>query len=174
VSPLLTGFPFSAGGLPKATVTGTTGSPTVDTTSRPGKTIYKFTGSGSITIGVAGSCEYLVIGGGCNNGAGGLIYNTSAVLPAGTLTVTVGAGASGGATAGGATGGNPSQIKDIVALAGGVVDFSSSSGTYSVGGGTGGGSNATSTTRSANKYRYVVVTNHYPSLGLLLLWIRST
>ena len=42
--------PVSAGGVPKATVTGTTGSPNVDTTSRPGKTIYKFTGSGSITI----------------------------------------------------------------------------------------------------------------------------
>ena len=48
----------------QATVTSTTGSPTTDTTSRPGKTIYKFTGSGSITIGTAGIVELLVIGGG--------------------------------------------------------------------------------------------------------------
>ena len=34
--------PVSAGGVPKATVTATTGSPTVDTSSRAGKTIYIF------------------------------------------------------------------------------------------------------------------------------------
>ena len=48
MSPLFS--PVSAGGIGKATVTGTTGSPTVDTSSRSGKTIYKFTGSGSITF----------------------------------------------------------------------------------------------------------------------------
>ena len=37
MSPLLTGLPFAAGGTPKATVTATTGSPTIDTSSRPGK-----------------------------------------------------------------------------------------------------------------------------------------
>ena len=41
MSPLLTSFPFGGGGISKATVTATTGSPTIDTTSRPGKTIYK-------------------------------------------------------------------------------------------------------------------------------------
>ena len=46
----------SAGGIGKATVTATTGSPTVDTSSRAGKTIYKFAGSGSITVGSAGTC----------------------------------------------------------------------------------------------------------------------
>ena len=139
MSPLLTGFPFSngGGGTPKATVTATTGSPTIDTTSRAGKTIYKFTGSGTITVGVGGTCEYLVIGGGCNGG-GGYIYNTSAVLQAGTLTVTIGAGVYGGGT--GTTGGNPSQLGDIVALSGGTADWSSSSGTYKSPGGTGGGS----------------------------------
>ena len=56
--------PVSAGGIGKATVTGTTGSPTVDSSTRAGKTIYKFTGSGSITIGTAGTAELLVVGGG--------------------------------------------------------------------------------------------------------------
>ena len=56
--------PVSAGGIGKATVTGTTGSPNIDSSTRAGKTIYKFTGSGTITIGTAGTCEVLVIGGG--------------------------------------------------------------------------------------------------------------
>jgi hypothetical protein len=70
----------------KATYTATTGSPTIDTASRAGKTIIKFTGSGSITIGTAGTCEVLVVGGGGGGGsnlgggggAGGYVYNTSA------------------------------------------------------------------------------------------------
>lgn len=54
----------AGGGIPKASnVTATAGAPTVDTSSRPGKTIYKFTGSGSITIGNAGTAEVLVVGG---------------------------------------------------------------------------------------------------------------
>jgi hypothetical protein len=93
--PLFT--PIGGGGIGKATVTATTGSPTVDTSSRAGKTIYKFTGSGSITVGTAGTCEILVIGGGGGGargggGAGGFSYNASALLPSGTLTVTVGGG----------------------------------------------------------------------------------
>jgi len=63
MSPLLTGFPFGAGGVPKATYSATTGSPTIDTASRPGKTIIKFTGSGSITT-TAGTAEVLVVAGG--------------------------------------------------------------------------------------------------------------
>ena len=93
----------SAGGVPKATVTATTGSPSVDSSTRAGKTIYNFTGSGSITVGTAGTAEILVVGGGgaggrgqattcAGGGAGGYIYDTSALLPSGTLTVTVGAG----------------------------------------------------------------------------------
>ena len=42
--------PVSLGGTPKAVISSSTGSPTIDTSSRSGKTIYKFTGSGSITI----------------------------------------------------------------------------------------------------------------------------
>jgi len=144
MSPLLTGFPFTSGsaGTPKATVTSTTGSPTVDTTSRPGKTIYKYTGSGTIVIGVGGTCEYLVIGGGNNNGAGGLIYNTSAVLPAGTLTVTIGAGVS-------ANAGNATRLGDVVALAGGYLQVNNS-GTYvASNGGSSGGSIQTAVTQSA-------------------------
>ena len=68
MSPLFS--PVSLGGIGKATVTGTTGSPTVDSSSRSGKTIYTFTGSGSITFGVTGTIEALLIGGG---GAGGTI-----------------------------------------------------------------------------------------------------
>jgi hypothetical protein len=101
--------PVSAGGIPKATYTATTGSPTIDTSSRPGKTIIKYAGSGSITIGTAGTCEVFALGAGGGGGhigtagdsqggggGGGIYYNTSAILPSGTLTVTVGTGGSGG------------------------------------------------------------------------------
>ena len=47
--PLLTGFAFGGGGVGRAAVSGTTGSPTIDSATRTPKTIYKFTGSGSIT-----------------------------------------------------------------------------------------------------------------------------
>ena len=78
--------PVSAGGIPKATYTATTGSPTIDTSSRAGKTIIKYTGSGSITIGTAGTCELLVIGGG---GGGAFIQGQS------SGTATGGTGGSG-------------------------------------------------------------------------------
>ena len=51
-----------------AIVTATTGSPTIDTSSRPGKTIYKYTGSGTITIATGGMAEVLIIGGGGGGG----------------------------------------------------------------------------------------------------------
>jgi len=138
MSPLLTGFAFGgSAGTPKATVTGSTGSPTVDTTSRVGKTIYKFTGSGTITVGVGGTCEYLVIGGGNDSGAGGYIYNTSANLPAGTLTVTIGAGAS-------SYTGNATRLGDVVGLAGGYHMFNVSGTYYTLNGGSAGGGSQTS------------------------------
>ena len=125
--------PVSAGGIGKATVTATTGSPNIDTTTRSGKTIYKFTGSGTITIGKAGTAEILVVGGGGGGargtnsgggGAGGLIYDTSALLPAGTLTVTVGAGGTGGYNDGNRTfdpafNGASSRLGTYYALVGG-------------------------------------------------------
>lgn len=141
--PLLTSFPFSQGGIPKATVTGTTGSPTIDTTSRPGKTIYSFTGSGSITFGQAGTCEVLVVGGGGGGfntgggnffgngggGGGGVVYNATAYVPSSTLTVTVGAGGSD------SNYGNPSSLAVstspiVFALPGGSRPLSTLFGNY--------------------------------------------
>ena len=122
MSPLLSSFPFvqgGGGGTPKATVTGTTGSPTVDTSSRPGKTIYKFTGSGSITVGVEGSCEVLCVGGGGSTSAGGNASSgVSGTAGAGTANSITGSsvtyaagrvgdsGTSGGANTGDGGGGN--------------------------------------------------------------------
>ena len=93
------------GGIGPASITATTGSPNIDTTSRPGKTIYRFTGNGTITVGKAGTAEILVVGGGgaggygnSNNGpgggggGGGFLYDASALLKSGTLNVTVGGG----------------------------------------------------------------------------------
>lgn len=92
-------------GLPKATYSATTGSPTVTTVS--GKTCVQFTGSGSITISQAGTVEVLVIGGGGaggnytattgynggGGGAGGYIYYENFYVGAVSYTVTIGAGA---------------------------------------------------------------------------------
>lgn len=124
--------PVGGGGLPKATVTGTTGSPVVDTSSRAGKTIYKFTGSGSITVGTAGTCEVLVVGGGGSpgvrrggaGGGGGYLYKTDAFLSAGTLTVTVGAGGALSSPTSSYSDRNPSrgnhsQVAGYVAIGGG-------------------------------------------------------
>jgi hypothetical protein len=105
MSPLFGAGLTSPAGAPKATVTATTGSPTVDTSSRAGKTIYKFTGSGSITIGTAGLCEVLAVGGGGagssaggsrggGGGGGTVITDTAYYVAAGTHTVTIGAGGS--------------------------------------------------------------------------------
>lgn len=117
--PLFT--PIGGGGIGKATVTATTGSPTVDTSSRAGKTIYKFTGSGSITVGTPGFAEILVVGGGgrggastgnnsntAGGGAGGVLYKAQAFLPQGSLTVTVGASQ------------NSSSVADYYGAAGGM------------------------------------------------------
>lgn len=155
MSPLLTGFPFATGGIGQATITSTTGSPTVDTSSRPGKTIYKFTGSGSITVGVAGYVEILCIAGGGSGGAGGsslggggggaggLVYNTSIFVPTGISTITVGGGANGVTSAAAGKSGNPSQIGSYIAYGGGA-GLGQNQGTASSEnclGGSGGGTN---------------------------------
>ncbi len=93
-------FPVPPGGAGKAEVSATTGSPAIDTTTRSGKTIYKFTANGSITVSATGTAEILVVGGGGaasmgGGGAGGFLYNPSAYLEVGTLSVTVGAGGPG-------------------------------------------------------------------------------
>lgn len=139
--------PVSAGGIGKATVTATTGSPSVDTTTRAGKTIYRFTGSGSITIGTAGTAETLVVGGGGggisnnggNGGAGGYVYNASTILPAGTLTVTVGGGGAGTAyTAYRTYSGVASRLGDLYGFGGGKGGVGSGSDAQSANGGYGG------------------------------------
>jgi hypothetical protein len=118
--------PVSAGGIGKAKVTGTTGSPAIDSSTRAGKTIYKFTGSGSITVGTAGTAEILVCGGGgsgglSGGGAGGYIYDTAAILPSGTLTVVIGAGGVCNVVAPDywALGGNASRLGNFCAPGGG-------------------------------------------------------
>jgi len=127
MSPLLTGFPFSTG-VGNATISATTGSPTIDTTSRAGKTIYKFTGSGTITVANGGNAEVLIVGAGGGGGgtdspgggggAGGLLYSASTYLAAGTLTITVGAGGAGGASAG--NNGGSSQVGLLIGIGGGA------------------------------------------------------
>jgi hypothetical protein len=124
------------GGLPKASYSATTGSPTVTTVS--GKTCVQFTGSGSITISQAGTVEVLVIGGGGGGGArigggggaGGYLYDASAYLISGTLTVTVGAGGAGATTgtAANARIGTVSRLGSYYAPGGGGGASSSSAG----------------------------------------------
>ena len=97
--------PFGEAGaatLTSADVTSTTGSPTITTSG--GNTIYKFTGSGSITLGKAGLASAVVVAGGggggvfygAGGGGGGMLVNTSTYLPSGSNTVVVGAGGVGG------------------------------------------------------------------------------
>ena len=125
--------PISLGGIGKATVTGTTGSPTTNNNARAGKTIYAFNGSGSITVGTAGTVEALLIGGGgfgatAGGGAGGFVSHPSIIIPSGTHTITVGAGGTGRYH--GSSGGASS-----------IGISPSTSGFFAFGGG-GGGSNA--------------------------------
>jgi hypothetical protein len=124
---------------PRPTVTATTGSPTIDTSSRPGKTIYKFTANGSITIGSPGLAEVLVVGPGgqsARGGAGGgqIVYNASMYLKAGTLPIYLGSA------------GSTTRLGDISAASGGNGWSDTGNGTNgeSVGGNgaNGGGGNA--------------------------------
>ena len=100
--------------------------------TRAGKTIYRFTGSGTITVGVAGTAEILLVGGGgpganCGGGGGGgILYSATEYLPVGTHTVTVGSGGSLGGYSPSSILGKPSYIQfagttgaALVALGGG-------------------------------------------------------
>ena len=148
----------SAGGIGKATVNATTGSPTTNNNARAGKTIYEFNGSGSITVGTPGTVEALLIAGGGAGGAGtgnatggggggGYVYHASAILPSGTLTVSVGAGGNVGTTGPAAPirSGNPSSIgignlaSGLIAIGGGGGGYGGlSSGSFGQDGGSGG------------------------------------
>ncbi len=97
--------PFTSGSA-KATVSATTGSPTITTVGT--KTCYQFNGSGSITM-TAGLADIAIIGGGGGGaaqggnpgntgggGGGGCVQVLSAAnFAAGTFTVTIGAGGAG-------------------------------------------------------------------------------
>lgn len=125
------------GGLPKASYSSATGSPTVDTTSRPGKTIVIFLGAGSVTC-TAGTVELLAVGGGGGGGAtrggggggGGVLYNAALYLDAGTHTVTIGAGGAGDP---GLANSTPQNSTGFAGEASGVGPYNA------VGGGGGGG-----------------------------------
>jgi hypothetical protein len=96
-------LPF-AGGSAKATVSSTTGSPTITTVGS--KTIYKYTGAGSITFGSAGAVEVLVVGGAmggqgasAGGGSGGGVLHDTLTVTATSYSVAVGAGSSWNANA---------------------------------------------------------------------------
>jgi len=121
--------PFSGGA--SAVVGSTTGSPATATYS--GKTSYKFTADGSITVTSAGFVRALLVAGG---GAGGRGYQDQGVggggggggvldvaelwLPVGTHAVSVGAGgASGGSSNVPGGNGGPSKIGTLIGVPGG-------------------------------------------------------
>lgn len=87
---------------------------------------YKtFTASGTLTVTTAGFADLIVVGGGGGGsnanggggGAGGALVITNAYLPAGTLTVTIGAGGAAGLTNG--ISGNPTRIGSYYSPQGG-------------------------------------------------------
>jgi len=94
--------PFGGGDVPSATVSSPAATGQYTDT---GVTYdyYTFTSSGTLTVDTAGFADVLVVGGGGGGGnaqgggggAGGYLAITDAYLPAGTLTVTVGAGGAG-------------------------------------------------------------------------------
>jgi hypothetical protein len=140
--------------IPRATYTATTGSPNINTTARPGKTIINYTGSGSITIGSAGYVEVLVIGGGGGGGiyggggGGGLLYSTTTFLDSGTRTISIGAGGAAAVNPSNTYSGIPSAIgstntsgtnpASIIGIGGGAGALNTGS-RFGLFGGSGGG-----------------------------------
>jgi len=119
-------------------------------------------GSGTLTVTKAGFADIVVVGGGgggCTagqagyaaggGGAGGALVGTQVYLPAGTLTVTVGAGGAGnpGGSASTALSGTSSRIGDYYGIGGGGASGQqqSGSGLNSFPGGSGGGAFNTGT-----------------------------
>lgn len=161
--------PIGGGGVPKATVNATSGSPTTNNNARAGKTIYEFNGSGSITVGTAGTAEIFVLGGGGAGGgtstadtAGGgggaaALEKIDAFLSSGNLSIVVGAGGntgvgfnfSTGRTLSGSTG-YPSRIADYIGIGGGGGAGSTAAVPLGFATTTGGGKNARSSVLLTN------------------------
>ena len=141
---------LAGGALPKASVSSSTGSPT--TGANGNKTAYIFKGTGTFTV-TAGLLDVCIVGGGgggggdanattgCHGGggAGGMVdtlaSGNSLYLPAGTYTVTVGAGGPGSGN------GSDSGINAVITGVGGGFgnalgsQYTSRAGTGGSGGG---------------------------------------
>ena len=95
-----------------AVITSSTGSPTITTDGTA--TVYKFTGDGTLVVGTAGVADLLLVSGGGGSwtgqwgGGGGDVVEKTVTLPAGTLTVAIGAGGSASADSRATTGGESS------------------------------------------------------------------
>jgi autotransporter-associated beta strand protein len=94
-------------------------------------TIHTFTSSGTFTLNIGGTVEYLIVGGGGGGlgsddngegggggGAGGVVYGSGTRTP-GSYTVSVGAGGAGGIIEGDAAKGSNSVFGTLTALGGG-------------------------------------------------------
>ena len=124
------------GGLPKASVSSSTGSPT--TGANGTKTFYRWTGAGTVTV-TAGFAEVLIQAGGGGGGstwgagteagggggAGGSFYNTDVFLPAGTYSIGIGGGGAGGSGSGPGAKGSASNLGNFVITGGGAGAASS-------------------------------------------------
>jgi hypothetical protein len=107
---------------------------------------YTFTASGTLTVDTAGFADVLVIAGGggsgynrgAGGGAGGYLAITDAYLPAGSLTVTVGAGGAGTSGSGFGKTGNHSRLGNIFVEGGGYGAPNSQPGENGANGGGGG------------------------------------
>jgi hypothetical protein len=138
------------GGLPKASVSSTSGSPT--TGANGTKTFYRWTGVGTVTV-TTGFVEALIQAGGAGGGStwganteaggggggGGTFYNTMLYLTAGTYSIGVGGGGPGGAGSGGGTKGSTSFLGTYVITGGGAGASSSISNVAGGLGASGGG-----------------------------------
>ena len=134
----------------KATVSGTTGSPTITTDGSA--TIYTFTGDGTITFSREGFVDLLVLGGGAGGGssvgdsagggggAGGFALFPNHIVPSGATSVTIGAGGAAGSGKGFSGGITTFGVLDVgPGGGGGGADGSGVDGVSGISGGGGGG-----------------------------------
>ena len=102
-------------------------------TTPAGYRVHTFTSGGTLAVNTGGNIEVLVVGGGgggsgafsAGGGAGGLIYSASYPVPAGSYTIVVGAGGTGGVgwdndNAMNATSGTNSSFGILIANGGGA------------------------------------------------------